>query len=94
MILSANTRAKEAKNDSFAYSFTELFHYAPFIWALKGTIMTENTPLEHFLDFMRIKGDESAQEVQEFVISNDDELKQCKQAFGEPMNLIEFKDFR
>lgn len=56
--------------------------------------MKENTPLEQFLDFMSIKGDESVQEVQEFVISNDDEFKQCVKAFGEPISLIEFKDFQ
>lgn len=88
--------------------------------------MRENTPLDNFLDFMKLQGSansvsaqqtqsENAQDnemqsaqaqsattqdlnlqgtqAQDFIIANDDELKQCLCAFGAPSDLLSAKEF-
>lgn len=54
--------------------------------------MREQTPLENFIGFMKISQSDK-QEVQDFIISNENELKQCVEAFGEPLNLLTTKEF-
>lgn len=54
--------------------------------------MREQTPLENFIDFMKISQSDK-QEVQDFIISDENELKQCVEAFGEPLNLLTTKEF-
>ena len=64
--------------------------------------MREQTPLESFMGFMNLpknsqnsefskQNDEFA--VQDFIISDESELKQCVEAFGEPLNLLTTKEF-
>lgn len=54
--------------------------------------MREQTPLENFIGFMKISQSDK-QEVQDFIISDESELKQCVEAFGEPLNLLTTKEF-
>ena len=54
--------------------------------------MREQTPLENFISFMKISQSDE-QEVQDFIISDENELKQCVEAFGEPLNLLTTKEF-
>lgn len=54
--------------------------------------MKEQTPLENFIGFMKISQSDK-QEVQDFIISDENELKQCVEAFGEPLNLLTTKEF-
>lgn len=54
--------------------------------------MREQTPLENFIGFMKISQSDK-QEVQDFIISDENELKQCVEAFGEPLNLLATKEF-
>lgn len=54
--------------------------------------MREKTPLENFIGFMKISQSDK-QEVQDFIISDENELKQCVEAFGEPLNLLTTKEF-
>lgn len=88
--------------------------------------MRENTPLDNFLDFMKLQGsansvsaqgantqdnemqgaqaqsataqdsqmqDLQGTQAQDFIIANDDELKQCLCAFGAPSDLLSAKEF-
>lgn len=54
--------------------------------------MREKTPLENFVGFMKISQSDK-QEVQDFIINDENELKQCVEAFGEPLNLLTTKEF-
>lgn len=54
--------------------------------------MREQTPLENFIGFMKINQSDK-QEVQDFIINDENELKQCVEAFGEPLNLLTTKEF-
>lgn len=54
--------------------------------------MREQTPLENFVGFMKISQSDK-QEVQDFIINDENELKQCVEAFGEPLNLLTTKEF-
>ncbi len=54
--------------------------------------MREQTPLENFIGFMKISQSDK-QEVQDFIINDENELKQCVEAFGEPLNLLTTKEF-
>lgn len=54
--------------------------------------MREQTPLENFIGFMKMSQSDK-QEVQDFIISDENELKQCVEAFGEPLNLLTTKEF-
>lgn len=55
--------------------------------------MREQTPLENFVGFMKISQSDKQQEVQDFIINDENELKQCVEAFGEPLNLLTTKEF-
>lgn len=54
--------------------------------------MREQTPLENFIGFMKISQSDK-QELQDFIINDENELKQCVEAFGEPLNLLTTKEF-
>ena len=54
--------------------------------------MREQTPLKNFIGFMKISQSDK-QELQDFIINDENELKQCVEAFGEPLNLLTTKEF-
>ncbi len=66
--------------------------------------MRNNTPLESFMGFMNLPKNSQnlaensqnpefkAQETEELVITDKNELKQCLEAFGEPLDILTAKE--